>query len=102
MAQPAGAQKPRSESENWVEPARGLEPLTARLQGGCSVPHLAPTSNYNRIADPMGKAISHHAISFRTTTRTTRGCNGLMFSGEQPNLGSLEWCNGFGVPCMAG
>ena len=33
-----------------AEPARGLEPLTARLQGGCHVPHLASTSDYSHAA----------------------------------------------------
>ena len=61
----------RSRSSSEVEPARGLEPLTARLQGGCSAPHPAPTSNYSHVADPTGSPIPHQVISFRTTTRTT-------------------------------
>jgi hypothetical protein len=36
------------------EPAPGLEPGTARLQGGCYPPHLAPTSNSGYAAVPTG------------------------------------------------
>ena len=65
-----------------MEPARGLEPLTARLQGGCHTPHLVPTSDYSHAAVPASDQRSRQLTAARTTNRTTelvqRGSRGRL------------------------
>ena len=54
-----------------AEPAPGLEPGTARLQGGRTLPHLAPTSDYGHTAVPARCLKSHGLTPFRVTNHVT-------------------------------
>ena len=56
-----------------VEPARGLEPLTARLQGGHPPPHSASTSTNSHTPDPGSNQNPRRPPPTRTTNRTTDG-----------------------------
>jgi hypothetical protein len=54
------------------EPAPGLEPGTARLQGGRTLPHLAPTSNSIYAAAPTACLKPRGLTPFRVTNDVTR------------------------------
>lgn len=49
----------------------GLEPLTARLRGGCQPPHLATTSNYGHTAARIDHYSFGELTPFRVTNRVT-------------------------------
>jgi hypothetical protein len=53
------------------EPAPGLEPGTARLQGGCHPPHPAPTSNSGYSTAPTRCPKPHRLTPFRVTNHVT-------------------------------
>jgi hypothetical protein len=70
------------------EPAPGLEPGTARLQGGCNPPHPAPTSDSGYTAAPTGCLKPHRLTPFRVTNDVTPPLGAVGSVDARPNSGS--------------
>ena len=77
-------------SEPVREPAPGLEPGTARLQGGCNPPHPAPTSDSGHAAVPARCLNPHGLTPFRVTNHVTLD-HTRSWSALVPIVASVVW-----------